>query len=107
MGEKKQDNNNNNNSWDIDDYGICTGYNISFNYIQPYLLNSSFGNNTSGIDSIFNFNNKQFWKNELITLIFRCGGKIESTKQKLSRVDGFILETNDFFQLPYMNDILS
>ena len=85
---------------------MCTGYNISFNYIQPYLLSSSFGNNTSGIDSIFDFDDKQFWENEKVTMIFRCGGYLSQSGQKLSRVDGFILETNDFFQLPYMNDIL-
>eukprot|EP01084_Bolivina_argentea_P209662 357084_1 len=94
-----------NNSWDVSGNGICTGYNINLSYIQPYLLNSSFGNNTSGIDSIFNFEQREFWTREKVTMVFRCGGWLSKTGEKLSRVDGCVLETNDWFQLPYMNMI--
>ena len=101
--------NKNNNLWDVCEFSSCIGYNVSFSYIQPYLLNSSFGNNTSlkEYNSMFNFSNKEFWKKEKITMVFRCGGYLSHLNgQKLSRVDGFTLETNDWFQLPYMNDIL-
>lgn len=92
-------------SWDVEDNGFCTGYNIPFSYIQPYLVNSSFGSNTSGIDSIFSFDNASFWKTEKVTMAFRCGGVLSRSGEKLSRVDGCVLETGDWFQLPYCNKV--
>jgi len=94
------------NLWDVTASGMCTGYNVALSYIQPYLLNSSFGNNTSGIGSVLSFNNVEFWNSERVSMLFRCGGYLSESGQKLSRVDGCVLETNDWFQLPYIGQLV-
>ncbi len=54
---------------------------------------------------MFSFKDSRFWEREKVTMIFRCGGWLSSSGEKLSRVDGCCLETNDWFQLPYMKEI--